>query len=441
MINNYQDNVAYLGTGTLATYTFPYKIRSKDQVLVLVLDNALQTLVFSQTADIVNANVVSSTFDAVNGGGSITLAANLPATQTLILKLAMDGNKQEFQFREQNDFKIRSIENALDALTTFVQRLYEKTSRALTFDEIASFKPGLNTKISKLPVPKGVPIMDITGTQLEMIDLATLLGGGTLPAGGLVEQVLGHDGTNPIWQQYAFSGYSNRFGAPFNSTDLKDTILKILDMGYAAPLIALSGSANFLREKGAVVASIVLTSTVTKNSNDLARIKVQQGASVLADLNPPASVLSQVVTTPYAIPFSDTISFSADVTDILGPMGGPVTVTSNITYPFVYPYYFGSGPFGLTPAQVAALTKSIIPNSAAVSKTFTPASGETFYFAYPSAYPVLTQIVDPFNFDNIPDWTVSTIMITGLDATAQSYRLYRFNNPVTPATYTYNFKS
>ena len=140
--------------------------------------------------------------------------------------------------------------------------------------------------------------------------------------------------------------------------------------------------------------------------------------------------------------FSDTTSFIGQVDDVADNGNGPSTANSNtVTYSFVYPYYFGFGDPGLTASQVAALTKDVIASTASKTVTFNPnVGGKKFYFAYPASYGALTSILDVNNFETIGDWTLTTTNITGLDTTAQSYRIYSFNNTVVAGTYQYTFK-
>jgi hypothetical protein len=106
----------------------------------------------------------------------------------------------------------------------------------------------------------------------------------------------------------------------------------------------------------------------------------------------------------------------------------------------VYPYYYGAGVAALTNVGIAALIKQIITQTNTAPRNFTAANGNKLYFSYPTAYPALTSILDVSNFETITDWTARTVIITGLDATAQSYRVYEFNNPVIAGSYDYTFK-
>lgn len=440
MVNTYQKFVSYVGAGNLATYTFPFKIKSADEILIMVFDTTLNTLVFSEAGNVLT-NVTSVTFDAVNGAGSIVLPANLAVGRKLFIKLGTEAPSQDFQFREQSDFKLRQIEQGLDYCVMMIQRLFEKSSRALSFNDSASYTTGLSTEITTLPVPDGIPMMNATGDGLIMVDAATLVGGsgGGLPAGGTIDQVLGHDGATGVWRDFSFSGFSSRFGSIFTSTSLQDTLSKIIAISYTAPSVSFTASGSgTIREKGASVASTLLTATVTKTSDNIAEVRFYQGATLL-DTNTGTIPTGGVETFTYSTPFTDNITFSSQ-TDDDGTTGGPTTVTSSASFTFVYPYYSDAGAVGLSAAAVGALTKTIIASTATVNKTMTATAGQVLYFAYPAAYPALTSILDVSNFETIADWTVTTANITGLDATAQSYRIYEFNNPLVAGSYYYSFR-
>lgn len=269
-------------------------------------------------------------------------------------------------------------------------------------------------------------------------------GGGTgaLPPGGdigavVVKQSL--DDYDVDWDTMAFDGYSSRFNELFSSTNLRDTLEKILEFSYLAPQVTLSGSSNILREKGDSVSSVTLSASVTRRSDPIARIQFFQGVTSIADYNPPVITGSGITTAPYSTPFSDNISFTVQVTDT-GATGGPTTVTSNtLTYNFVYPYYYGAGAPGLTAASVAGLTKNIIASTATVNRSFTTGAGDVYYFAYPASYGVLASILDENGFEVIGDWTLRVENITGLDSTPVSYNIYEFNNPVVAGSTDFTF--
>lgn len=256
-------------------------------------------------------------------------------------------------------------------------------------------------------------------------------------------QVVGGTGSGGVEDgDYTFDGFSARFNAAFTSTGLGDTLAKIILITYTPPLISLAASGSgTVREKGNAVTASTLTATITKRSDPIAEVRFYLNPATLLDTQVAGGAIPAggVSTYNWTGSFSDNTTFRAEVDDN-GDTGGPTTVTATSSFTFVYPYYFGAGAAGLSAAAVAALTKDIRVSTATLLKSFTATAGQVFYFAYPASYGALTSILDVNNFETIGDWTLRTENITGLDATAQSYRIYEFNNPVVAGTYDYTFK-
>jgi hypothetical protein len=257
----------------------------------------------------------------------------------------------------------------------------------------------------------------------------------TVPSGGAVGDFLERDTlTTTEWKDGSYSGYSARFTEMFSSTGLKDTLDKILMITYAAPTISLSCSpSSAVREKGTTVAAVTMTATTTKFSDDITGVThFRNGVLVDTEASPIAA--GGVETFTESTPFSDTMTFYSKVTD------GTTLVQSNtVTYSYVYPYYYGAGAVSLSAANVALLTKYVIASTASMNRSFTTSNGDVYYFAYPASYGALSSILDENGFETISDWTLRTENITGLDASAVSYRIYEFNNPVVAGSTDYTF--
>ena len=266
----------------------------------------------------------------------------------------------------------------------------------------------------------------------------------SLPTGGDEGAALvknSNDDYDALWDNLEFEGYSARFSQSWYSKGLRDTLEKILNLTYLGPLIAsFTGSSNVLREKGASVASVTLTVDVTKRSHQIARIVFKQSGTTFQDDNPPTQTGSGTTAATYSTPFSDTKTFSVEVTDEAVGGDGPSTVTQSLTYNFVYPYYSGAAAPGRTPAQVAALTKAIINSTATLQRNYTTVDGDVYYFAYPAAYGNLVSILDENGFENFSSFTKTVANITGLDGNAVSYNIYESQNPVVAGSTFFTFK-
>lgn len=266
----------------------------------------------------------------------------------------------------------------------------------------------------------------------------------SVPDGGLTDAVLVKSSAadqDAMWDDMVFDGFSARFSKAWYSQGIRQTLAMILDLTYLGPLIAsFTGSSNTLREKGATVSSVNLTVNVTKRSNPIAKIDFKQAGTSFQNYEPPVNVGSGATSATYSTPFSDNISFAVSVTDEIVGGDGPTTVSSTVSYSFVYPYYAGAGASGKTPSQVAALTKLIINSNANYNRAFTTANGDVYYFAYPAAYGNLTSILDENGFETFSAWTKTVANITGLDSNAVSYNIYESNNPVVAGSTNFTFK-
>ncbi len=146
--DTYDVKEEYTGDGSLAVYTFDFKIEAKAQLLVIELDDSGEE---TERVDGNDTTYLSGVvFDAVNGGGTVTLAANLANNYELILLLANDDPTQPYQFGNKNSFSLKRFEAALDFAVGAIQRLAYRGKQALrihdaddeeTFD--AQFPPGV----------------------------------------------------------------------------------------------------------------------------------------------------------------------------------------------------------------------------------------------------------------------------------------------------------
>jgi hypothetical protein len=258
-----------------------------------------------------------------------------------------------------------------------------------------------------------------------------------LPEGGDAGNFLQKDSADDgdaSWVSGAFSGYSSRFSEQFDTDNLRETLLQILDFSYLAPQISLTSSVSTaVREKGTSVSPVPLTAATTKRSDDITSVTFYKNGvlvNTVASPNPDGGNESYTDVAG----FSDTTTYFARVSD-----GTTEVQSSTLTFTEVYPYYYGVGAPGLTAAQVAALTKSVMAESTDVSFDFSPSS-QVYYFAYPAAYGTLTSILDDNGFETISDWTLRVENITGLDGNPVSYNIYEFNNLTTQTNFTNRFR-
>jgi len=327
-----------------------------------------------------------------------------------------------------------------------IQQLFEMLGRSTMIGHFDDLVTSVNTELPPLTADYYLKVNSL-GTGFEFVDATSIISeaGSGLPTGGDTGDFLQKDSAadgDATWRTGAYNGFSSRYNQNVALAGLKETMDFIMNMQYAGPLVSLTASGSgTVREKGASVASTLLTAAVTRRSDPIAAVRFYLSPSTLLDTQVAGGAIPSGgnSTYTYSTPFSDNVSFYAQADDT-GATGGPTTATSNtVTFTFVYPYYFGSGAAALTPAAVAALTKDIRVSTSNLNRTFTPNGSQVLYFAYPASYGGLTSILDQNGFETIGDWTLRTQNITGLDATAQSYRIYEYNNTPVAGTYSFTF--
>lgn len=124
----------WIGDGTLAVYTFDFTIQDLEHLLIIVQDDAgaqIQKVRGSDTSYL--SGVV---FDAVDGGGTVTLLAVLPDQYTITFLMANDIPTQPTQFINKFSFTLRSFELALDFIVCQIQRLFYLTNRSIKLDDL-----------------------------------------------------------------------------------------------------------------------------------------------------------------------------------------------------------------------------------------------------------------------------------------------------------------
>ena len=125
----YKTKETYIGNGSLAAYTFDFKIEANTQLEVIVMDNSGVEIQRVRGDDTVYLSSVA--FDPVDGGGTVNLQANLPTDYDLIILLANDAPTQPFLFSDKLSFNLKRIEAALDFVVGAVMRLTYRANQAL----------------------------------------------------------------------------------------------------------------------------------------------------------------------------------------------------------------------------------------------------------------------------------------------------------------------
>lgn len=461
---DYKVREKYIGNGSLATYSFDFKIENLDHLLVVELDDTGTSVFEVRGTDTTYLDDV--TFDSTKGGGSVTLKANLTQDHTLILLLANDEPTQPYEFRDKKSFSLATFEAALDFIAGAVQRLAYLSRRAFklsdstdeNFNPTLDIPPNSDGKLLKVtgsgdgielgPVADSITqgIIDLQDemnqAQNDINDLREDVDNiiaETLPVGGNTNDYLAKksaaDG-DVEWVSGGKTGWSKTLNKMITTLSLGESLDELFDFDYVPPTLSFTASGSTtIREKGDAVTATTLSATVGKTAEDITEVRFYKGVDLIHTESSP-NPAGDTVNYNWTGSFSDNTTFSVQVDDTTGSN----KASASRTFTFVYPYYVGAGAASLPAASVAGLTKRLITSTASRQETITATAGQVLYFAYPASYGDLTSILDANNFETISDWTKRTENITGLDSNPVSYLIYEFKNPVVAGSYQYTFK-
>ena len=218
-------------------------------------------------------------------------------------------------------------------------------------------------------------------------------------------------------------------GETFDEVPVTDMLTKIL-YPWVAPVVTaavVTPSNGGVFEKGNTQTVTSVNVTVTKKSANITKVELYNGSTVIGTKS--GSDLSAVNSSSTAQTLSFTglnvsVSANQNLTAKVTDADGKVTSANTGTFSFVYPYYYGVIASGATAdaATVKALTK-VVQAKGSKALNFT-ASNQKMVFAAPAANGAIKTITDPNGFNVTDTFTSSTVSITGLDGTAQSYYVY-----------------
>jgi len=412
--NNTQPYSDYVGDGTLNVYQITFPTFENTSIIAWIESPTGDIYDLDETDDYQLANIgrpnYLATLTLVDDGQPWLESGNL--AENFLLMISFNPFvSQPVRLRDLGNYSPEAIERSMDRAVMGVLATARYSQQ----------------------------LREYVDEQIALIEQEIADGGGTPPPTNPGD-FLDLDGDlKPQWNDGTFGGFSARFGQVIEADSVRELLLKIVDYSYLAPLLNFTASGSgTIREKGTAVTASTLTANVTKRTDDIARIRFLLNMVEIANFEPPTITGSGATTFNWTGSFSDNVTFRCEITDD-GDSGGPTTVGSNVTFNFVYPYYFGSDVPGITAAAVAGLTKNVIASSANVNRTFVHAGGDVFYFAYPASYGALTSILDQNGFETIGSWTLRTENITGLDGNPVSYRIYEFNNVQAAGTSSFTF--
>lgn len=229
-------------------------------------------------------------------------------------------------------------------------------------------------------------------------------------------------------------------GTTFNEMPVVDVLNKIL-YPWVAPAVTASATPNGgTFEKGSSQTVTSIKVNVTKKSANITKVEVFNGSTSLGsksgtDLNTLNSSGSATFTFTVSASITANQNFTAKVTDA----DSKVTSANTGSFSFVYPYYYGvisSSDDIANEIVLESLTKKV---EAKGTKTIPyTASNQKMVFATPHANGVIKTITDPNGFNVTDTFEHSTVTITGLDGTAQTYDVY-VSDPTTVTSFSMKF--
>ena len=264
---------------------------------------------------------------------------------------------------------------------------------------------------------KGLSSNDFTNEYKEKVDNATT---------GLV-----YTNSTPVVQ--AHGGIAA--GETFDEVPITEMLTKIL-YPWVAPTVTASITApsnGGVKEKGDTQNVTNIRVNVTKKSSNITKVEVFDGASSLGSKTDSVANGGQFDFT-VSVAVNENKGFQAKVTDAAGK-----TTTANTgSFTFVYPYYYGTvaSAAAANEATIKGLTKQVVTKG---NKTYSfNLNNNCACFAYPASYGDLKSIKDPNNFEVLDTFTKSTVQITGLDGTPQTYNVY-VNSAATASGFAFTF--
>ena len=201
------------------------------------------------------------------------------------------------------------------------------------------------------------------------------------------------------------------------------------DLGPTTNL--LTNPVSGFYEKGDDQIPVLLTSTITAGALPLTSFTFSKSGTGV--------IFTDATPTPGVENYTDLVGVTTDTTYTAFVTDGVQSDSATKTFTFVATYYYGVDDPGLDiSTDGGGLTKVIQGNTPSFAANFSP-TVEVYYFAYPSAYPALTSILDDSGFETIGDWTVSTVSVTNSYGNTENYRLYEFDNLTTQVNFTNTF--
>lgn len=231
-------------------------------------------------------------------------------------------------------------------------------------------------------------------------------------------------------------------GKKYENANVIDVLNDLLHP-YVAPSavnLTMSGTNGGVFEMGDSKEITEGTVRWTNGSTKVNKAEILVGGEAKGEATVDGVVTSQTVTLTKPMTVKANTTFTARVTE--SSEDRQVT-GGNVTFTFVYPFYWGVLEAGVPVDEgaVKGLSKHVETKSNKSATYDTAGTEKRLVFAYPASYGNLKSVIDPNGFDNIDKFSAgkTSVSITGLDGTPQSYNVYVANSNVENMKFTFNF--
>ena len=250
------------------------------------------------------------------------------------------------------------------------------------------------------------------GDNITIVDgvISATGGGGTEDEGATADWV-----TNTAWGNLAAGTDTT------GKTALE--LIKMATVSYVNPKATVSYSvASTVLEVGSSSNVTITVSGIVKGTGEVSKIQLYNGSTLLQEKTYSTATSSYVFD---AVTISSNTTFNVRVVDT----ANKYTPYSR-TYTFVSATYYGT--LGTAPVGATGLTK-VLRTKATFENKFTCDNKHVVYM-YPASFGNLKSILDGNGFENITDFTKTTITIGSV-----SYNAYYTTGKKTLNSFTYKF--
>ena len=251
------------------------------------------------------------------------------------------------------------------------------------------------------------------GDNITIVDgviSATGGGGGTGDEGATADWV-----TNTTWGNLAAGTDTT------GKTALE--LIKMATVSYVNPKATVSYSiSSTILETGSSSTVVVSVSGITKGTSDVSKIQLYNGNTLLQEKTYSTSTSSYVFD---GVAINSNTTFNIRVVDTQNKY-----TPYSRTYTFVSATYYGTS--DTAPTDATGLTK-VLRTKATFENKFTCDNKHVVYM-YPASFGNLKSILDGNGFENLTDFTKTTITIGSV-----SYNVYYTTGKKTLNSFTYKF--